>query len=271
MLKPVAPHLALLGNIGRPESPKTYHFLQYCAKNWDSVVWIPGPHEHCNPPKSKMTLSERTVNATALTKQFSNVSLLNQKEKVFFDQRVVLVGTPLWTAQRLPPKGQPEFRHCFTSTDEAGPIPLTHKARNQMHKQNLQFLVERKLFWSIVAPQASLVFLTHTLPTPCLLRRPLGETAWNRLTMDVQDHRDLMGAPLEAWVGGATGTTQQIRMDGTLACTNGLFEYPYEGSSNDQYDPECVLELETPTPKTPMVRWRLPTSLESPNLSLLCS
>ncbi len=275
LLRPAAAHLALLGNIGRPESPKTYHFLKFCSANWDSVVWIPGPHEISNLPKGKMTLVERTTNAKALARQFNNVSLMNSKERVFFDQRIVLVGTPLWTSLRLPPKGQPEFAHCFTSTDEAGPVPLTNSSRNTLHALDLQFLIERKLFWSIVAPQANLIFLTHTLPTPCLLRRPLGDLAWNRLRMDVQDHRDLMESPLAAWIGGATGTTQQLRMQGsTLACTNGLFEYPFDSTSNESYDKECVLEIDNPTPNAPMVRWRLPSfpsSLDTPNLSLLCS
>ena len=271
LLRPSASHLTLLGNIGRPESPKTYSFLKFCSSNWKTVLWIPGPHEVSNPNQGHATMSERATNALALSKQFPNVGFFHGKERVFFDQRIVLVGAPLWSSLRLPPKGQSEFTRCFTSTDEAGPLPLSLAARNALSKQDLQFLVERKLFWSIVAPQASLVFLTHTLPTPCLLRRPLGDKAWTRLPMDMMDMRSFMEPPVKAWLGGATGTTHQIQMGTDPAAqvsvgVNGLFEYPYDGSSNEHYDPEAVLELGIP--RFPMPRLRLPSSLDEPKVSL---
>lgn len=272
-LRPAAPHLALIGNIGRPESPKAYHFLNYCSRNFESIFWIPGPHELSNPNRGHATLEERSTNAKALSKQFPNVLWMNSMERVFYDQRIVLLGAPLWTSLRLPPKGEPEFLRCFTSRDEAGPLPLSISARNELHKQDIQYVVERKLFWSIVAPQANLVCLTHTLPTPCLLRRPLGDQAWNRLLMDMCDMRTFMEPPVKAWLGGATGTTHQIRIgtdpaEQVAVAVNSLFEYPYNGSVNEQYDPEAVLEVGIP--RSPMPRLTLPSSLDERKVSLLC-
>ena len=249
MVKPAASHLALLGNIGRPESPKTYNFLRYCAKHWDTVYWIPGPHELSNPKGERMTLSEKTMNANALTKQVKGVTLMNSMEAVFHQQRVVLLGTSLWTQLVLPPKGEPEFDSIFTSVDESGPIPLTHTARNELYKQDKFFLKERSLFWSIVHPDVNLIYLTHTLPTSRLYKCKMSEEAWKRIHMECL--RIPMDPSLRAWLGGAGGFTSTTRIgitpDEQVLCgVNGLYEYPFTGNQNSKYDNECVVEI-TPT------------------------
>lgn len=249
MVKPAAPHLALLGNIGRPESPKTYNFLRYCAKHWDNVYWIPGPHELSNPKGGRMTLSEKTMNANALTKQVEGVTLMNSMEAVFHQQRIVLLGTSLWTKVILPPKGEPEFDSIFTSVDESGPIPLTHTFRNQLHKQDTSFLNERSLFWHIVHPDVNLVYLTHTLPTSRLYTSETSDQAWKRIGMDCLT--PFVEPPLRVWLGGACASTSSTRLgmkpDKQIYCgVNGLYEYPFTGNQNSKYDNECVVEI-TPT------------------------
>lgn len=267
LVKPNAPHLALLGNIGRPESPKTYHFLNYCTKYFDTVYWVPGPHELSNPRGGRMTVLEKNKNLYALSKSLPKVSILDSKEAVFHTQRVVLLGTPLWSKVNLPRKGQPEFDSIYTSVDEAGPIPLNNSLRNNLHKEDLRFLRERSLFWSIVHPEVNIIHLTQTLPTPRLYKNQMhpSEQSWARMNMDCV--RASMGPPVRAWLGGAAAITACTNEE-VLCAVNGLHEYPLKRNQNPNYDAECVLEIEPALPISPSPH-RLPSLLLPPLLSSL--
>lgn len=248
LVKPAAPYLALLGNIGRPESPKTYHFLRYCAKHWDGVYWVPGPHELSNLPGARMTLYEKTQNLRALSKQANGVTLMDSNEAVFHKQRIVLLGTPLWSKMTLPPKGQPEFETMYTSVDEAGPVSLTNKDRNKFHQEDMSFLNERSLFWQIVHPEVNILFLTHSLPIQSFYvnQTHLSEETWNRMSMDCT--QTSMGPPIRAWLSGAAAITKEIKKgsipEEQVTCgVNGLHEYPLKNIKNPNYNPECVVEI----------------------------
>jgi len=272
LVKPAAPTLTLLGNIGRPESSKTYHFFNYCAKNWDTVLWIPGPHELSNPKGGRATYREKLSHLYGLASTLKNVRILDSKEHVFHEHRTVLIGTPLWTHLTLPPKGQPEFQSIFTSVDEAGEIPLCHHVRNHWHREDMSFLKERSLFWTIVNPAVNLIYLTHTLPSSLLLRPPIGEQQWARLYMDMM--HPSIEPPLRAWIGGASGSTHSVQIgtqpDSQVQCAvNSLYEYPYSPRSpKKEYDPECVLEL-TPRKPTGVSVLSLPNLVLPPLLSSL--
>ncbi len=253
LVRPVTGNLALLGNIGRPEHPKTRHFLQYCAKNWNHVFWIPGPHELTNRKEGCATYQEKTMSAIQLSKQFQNVQLMNTREAVFRDCNVVLLAAPLWTSLKLPPKGQPEFERIYSSVDEGGPIPLTLQERNAWCQSDDQYIKDRSLFWTIVYPEVNLVYLTHTLPTTRLLTAPISEQAMNRLPMDAIQAKPHY--PIRAWLGGSTGSTQSLSIgpypsEQYIAGVNSLYEYPFDGAHEKKgFDPECVLNIYPRPPK----------------------
>lgn len=264
LLRPAASVLALLGNIGRPDSPKTYHFLKYCASNWDTVFLIPGPHEFTNLPEGRTTYPERITQLHTLCQSVPSVRCGTPGEFPFHTEEILLLGASLWTPLSFPLRGQPEFDSIYTSVDEAGPIPLCHHARNSLYKSDLRFLKERTLFWSIVHPQMRVVYLTHTLPTPALLSSELSEGTYKRLPLDC---RTFPTPPaLRAWVGGATGSCASA--SGPIQTgVNSLFEYPYHPVlRSGSYDPERVLEIDS-IPFLPPARPSLP-SLRVPKVSL---
>ncbi len=248
LLRPKAPYLALTGNIGRPWSPKSYSFLKYCSKHWDTVLWVPGPHELTNLSSSRHTASEAVLAMKDLSKQIPGLQILDSKEAVFHSDGVVALGTSLWT--HIPPgltfKGEPEFTSILASVDEAGPIPLTRTIRNTWNKEDHLFLKERSLFWTIVRPDVQLVYLTHTLPTVRLLNPTLRNRTYLRLPLDCNMQTRKPG--MRAWIGGATGSTNQL--ENNSFCVNSLYEYPFTSPSfsNKEYDPECVLEIQPQTP-----------------------
>lgn len=134
LVKPVCSTLALLGNIGHPHNAKTYHFLNYCSRNWDKTLWITGSHE--------LTKTTDVSAVKALTYEFSNVQCLDAEEEVFLSENTIVLG--------LPPESPSVLQKFYRST-------LTHT-------------VLRTVFWSMTHPMANLVFLTSTAPqTPTML------------------------------------------------------------------------------------------------------
>ena len=59
LLKPVAPILALLGNIGLPNCNRTKEFMTWADMNYDRILWIPGALEYSSPAYEAMTWNER--------------------------------------------------------------------------------------------------------------------------------------------------------------------------------------------------------------------
>jgi hypothetical protein len=46
LIRPSAPVLALLGDIGTPSSDSTKAFIEWVSKNYDKVLWVPGATEY---------------------------------------------------------------------------------------------------------------------------------------------------------------------------------------------------------------------------------
>jgi hypothetical protein len=275
LLTPACSTLVLLGNIGRPESPKTYHFLKYCSSNWGKVLWVPGPHELTNLPNGRATYRDKTSDLLTLCSSLSNVTLMASKELPFHEEKILLLGCSLWTPLSFPTRNQPEFTSIYTSVDESGPIPLCHHVRNALHRADLNFLAERSLFWSIVHADLSLVYLTHTLPSPRLLSSDLKEASYARVPMDCRAFP--MVPPIQAWLGGASGSSEEATVGSPShpiqIGVNSLFEYPFHPSLRSKgYDPMRVLEIQPRNPLSPpLPRFTLPplvSSLLLPKVSL---
>jgi len=119
LVKPVCSTLALVGNIGKPNDAKTYHFLNYCSRNWDTVLWVSGTHEVTDSPYVVRDLS----------REFQNVRCLDSEETVFPSENAIVFG--------LPPDS-PHEKFCKPS--------LTHS-------------MLRTVFWTMTNPMFSIIFL----------------------------------------------------------------------------------------------------------------
>jgi len=83
-VKPVAPILALTGDIGLAKTKNMYEFLKYCNRNWDITLYVPGKYEL----KSLATTAE-------LCSEFPNIRLLNRNTYVSAQNSVVFIGAPM--------------------------------------------------------------------------------------------------------------------------------------------------------------------------------
>jgi len=83
-IKPVAPILALTGDIGLAKTKHTREFLKYCNRNWDTTLYVPGKYE----------LKELAATAE-LCNEFPNIRLLNRNTYVSAQNSVVFIGAPM--------------------------------------------------------------------------------------------------------------------------------------------------------------------------------
>jgi hypothetical protein len=94
ILRPSAPILALLGDIGSPFCEKTRKFVEWTTKHWDMVLWVPGVEEWATD--SGNTMSDvpggmKSISSKRLTIMDNN-SWLYKKDK----NEVLFLGTTLW-------------------------------------------------------------------------------------------------------------------------------------------------------------------------------
>lgn len=59
LLKPVAPVLALLGNIGHPRCNRTKAFMIWAEQNYDRILWVPGALEYSSEGREAITWNEK--------------------------------------------------------------------------------------------------------------------------------------------------------------------------------------------------------------------
>ena len=82
-LKPNAPTLALVGNIGDPHDPRYDHFFQWATNQWDTIVYVPGQLEQ----------SHQTTVYESL-KYSSKIHILTNSHPFFLFQNLPIA---LWT------------------------------------------------------------------------------------------------------------------------------------------------------------------------------
>jgi hypothetical protein len=105
LLNPVAPNLALLGNIGYPESPLTKDFLKFCDTNYERVFWVPGFVELSS--NKKHTWIERMESCRETIWNLKNVVLCQKQDTYIDDSKLQLLLTTLWH-----PTNQPIYTHA---------------------------------------------------------------------------------------------------------------------------------------------------------------
>lgn len=88
--------LCLLGDIGCPTSDITRQFINFCSKNWDKVLWVPGllelsqkKFEHGN-----WTMEESLDEINKICNNNKNV--INMNNNYYKNGEYLFLGSPLW-------------------------------------------------------------------------------------------------------------------------------------------------------------------------------
>jgi len=92
---PVAPVLVLNGGIGTYESKQLRYFLQHCSRNWDHVLYVPGPYEF----GASRIASEQGLDH--VISDFMNVHLMANNSRYIKRINTYFLGTPYCTSGDL--------------------------------------------------------------------------------------------------------------------------------------------------------------------------
>ena len=233
-----SPYLALLGNIGNPHNPKTSHFLEYCAKHWNRVFWVAGPHElgHSGCDAYNPTFRDNMDLMESIAKPY-NVDVLTQNGRVV--DGVQIVGATLWTPvsnHRVEDKySQPEFTTIHKFNGPISPIDLA-----EWNAEDVAFLSSK------LTNEKPTVVLTHHLPHPSLYSPLLSVKAHKRMGLDTTNVSTLLHEPCKLWLSGASGgSAVGVFGSNTVAVVNSMYEFPKHPSAdrNPFYSPEMYAEL----------------------------
>lgn len=247
LLKPVAPVLALAGDIGNPTTPDYHNFLKYCSSNWDHVIVVAGNHEFYNKkPATKWkwsapsTVAERLQACRDVATSYQNVRFL-ERERVDISG-VAFLGCTLWTDLSDPIAAEEAERrmndYCLIAVEKERPLRAVDVA--EWHARDYAWL-DREI--AIAAEEeVPAVILTHHLPSFDLIATKYkGAGLINRAF--ASDCHSLIRRPVQAWISGHTHTAAtRIWPQGIQGLVNPL---GYPGEKDTGYCREIFVDVST--------------------------
>lgn len=270
ILTPVAPVLALAGDVGRPDKPLYRDFLHYCSHHWESVFVVAGNHELYNnrviaaytpsatggelyntrpaknwrhmPEGSVDTVAKRLARCAEVAAEFPNVHFLDRQRIVYKD--IAFLGCTLWTDL----KGMNAVTAATSMNDyrlitEDGAQPITTDTTNRWHQRDRAWLAAELEACEEEARPA--VVLTHHLPTYDLIASRYQGHPLNAAFASAAD--ELIQSPVRAWICGHTHTGAHRtwrHTDGsvTLGAVN---PRGYPGETGTGYSREIYVDIAT--------------------------
>jgi hypothetical protein len=249
ILKPVAPLLALAGDVGRPADPLYRDFLAYCSQNWEDVFIVAGNHEFYNKktkeqwrfnPLAVESVGKRYQQCISAASEFPNVHFL-QRDRIV-RRGVTFLGATLWTDLTGYEKRAQEFMndYNYTATREGDVIrPVTPVDTTKWHLDDRTWLnqeIER-------AEEAGLpvVVITHHLPSYDLISPRYAGSPMNCCFASHAD--ELIRPPVRAWIAGHTHTA--IHMNRANGVQVGVNPMGYPRELGTGYCGEIFVDIST--------------------------
>jgi len=213
---PVAPVLALLGDIGNPFSEIFCNFIAWCASKFDIVLFVAGNHEYYygDHNKTKEKIAE-------ICNLYDNVKFLDCNDFVYVNpknshDRIKIVGCTLWSnidtnAAGTINKYINDYRYIKVNDQH-----LTVSQSTEWHKQNRNWLENQ-----ILHSKENICILTHHAP---LLTGTSSLEHENSIlnTAFASDLSALMGGKVKAWFYGHSHYNSEQVYNGTLVASNQL-------------------------------------------------
>jgi len=150
LLDPIAPQLALLGDIGQADCSKTMDFIKWCSDTYEWVYWVPGYTELAG--QRTWFQQSDTIQADIQKAGLKNVLFGSKRDVYLSSPRVqVLMGT-MWTLN-TPLKG-------IHSVDNKG-------NKVELSPEDVKTCCESDMDWYLIKTSKShipVVWMTYTSP-----------------------------------------------------------------------------------------------------------
>lgn len=247
-LKPVAPLLALAGDIGRPDKRSYLDFLRYVSGAWADVFIVAGNHEFYNtriakhwrymPVGSVDTVPDRLNICQSLAEQFPNVHFLDRRR--VDREGVAFLGATLWTDLRGHEVEAESGMNDFQLIATEGCRPLRATDVTEWHLRDREWLADEIMACEEEGRPA--VVITHHLPTFDLIASRYQGSPLNPCF--ASDCEELIRPPVRAWIAGHThaGAHRNWTVDGEVirGCVN---PRGYPGEQGTGYSAEIFVDI----------------------------
>jgi hypothetical protein len=262
MIKPIAPHLALLGDIGNPFLPNYHELLKYASYNWEKIFLLTGNHEYWQENK---TMQEVDEHIQSLSSKYKNIFFLNNSAHMVTSQYMIL-GTTLWSYIRSEPKSLFGDDMSILTNERKN---IRWNNINSIYKHNTNWLIDQL---NVVKSQNILIhndnnlnirnninindnnidndkpikciILTHHLPSYQLIHSKYQKSIYqDRFASNLED---LITEPVAAWLCGHSHIIMNIIING-IPCAINAYGYSKQNPNRTLDSINQVLTLDQAT------------------------
>lgn len=227
-LKPLAPYLALCGDIGNPATDAYARFLNEQAQMFEKIFVLAGNHECYG-----RTVPEAEACIEAACARHPEKLVFMNRRRLDIDDRLSVLGTTLWSkidadVAQVAAHAISDFR-CIRG--------WTVETNNEAHARDVAWLTES--LSDVRREGRRAVVLTHHAPThrstsaECYASSPLR-------SVFATDLEHLVRPPVAAWLYGHTHHSNDQVLNGVRLVANQV-GYPGEGV---RYDHGCVVDID---------------------------
>lgn len=211
--------LILAGDIGHPELPNYWKFLEDCCDKYKHVLCVPGNHEYYS---DNYTIDDINTIIKTKSQEMKADNLHYLIDRSIKIDNITYLGTTLWS--QLPEKN----KHIKNQLNDFNWIKHTKYKKismdqyNLLHKQSVDWL-QSQLLLEKEKNNNNLVIITHYLPTFQLKNPKYGEGGINHAFYT--DLEEMITGKM--WVCGHTHSQMFKKINGTLMAVN-PFGYDHE-------------------------------------------
>jgi hypothetical protein len=224
-VKPVAPYLALVGDIGIPDLAAYAVFLKWCSQRWNHVFLVAGNHEYYNvrcPVKTPMEFKREKIRS--ICDGLPNVHFLDCSSYYVAEHNVRVLGCTLWSdipdclANKVVTYMN-DTRQIFYQKD----VPFSPWIFSETHAKEKQWL-NQEIHKCELTNEKCLV-LTHYMPSYSLIAEKYQGHFLNACF--ASQCEDLLRPPVVGWISGHTHTGMKRMIHG-IPCVLNPYGYPDE-------------------------------------------
>jgi hypothetical protein len=191
LLDPVAPVLALLGDIAPLDNPNLRPFMEWCSQNWDTVLWIPGKLELGVQARRIPAIDEAVRRMQKIVEPYWNITVLDHEGMVSEDG-VYIFGLPFWKFPRDEGYVWHPEKYMYVPAE---PSPIDAKYMAGLYNADLAWI--RAKVRSVNEP---ILILSHYGPTTWLQEEGfIGDPDRSVIFPDVEQ---ILKTPVVGWLCG---------------------------------------------------------------------
>jgi len=220
-LEPVAPNLALIGDICGAYHKNLRPFLERCAANFETVLYVPGNHEYYGH-----TLQEVDDSLESLCAELGIEYLQCRTVKI---DEVAISGCTLWCEPTVEAFERKNKRYWLKDFPRDAMILeyQRHRAFLAAAAASAHSQSQSHIFLTHYAPMVEMNGIYQDLPS---------------VSMFATDLKSMFRAPLRHWLCGHVHQNLTL-IENEIPCQTNCFGYPQEADIHASFDLQKCVEI----------------------------